>query len=164
MHSFGEFALLECSSWTRVPRRIFFSLFVLHLDGAGLGTFDLEFPVLVDDMIAADPDHPSHERARFGPVRRESSIDLQEDVLSQILGLVKSSRKAIRQIVDPLMKLANYSFPGHVVAGQAAFHQLRIGRLQPIWLRPLPLHRVSVPYKSTKWREEKFQIIRAFLR
>jgi hypothetical protein len=36
------------------------------------------------------------------------------------------------------MKLANYSFPGVMVAGQALFYQFRIGGLQPSWLRPLP--------------------------
>ena len=123
--------------------------------------FGLEFPVMVDDVISANTDHPGHERPRLRPVRIESSIHLHEDLLREIFGLVKSSREAVSQIVDPLVVLANYVFPGTVVAGQAPFNQVRIGCLQPfIWLRPLPLAR----YESTKCREEKFQRIPAFLR
>ena len=76
------------------------------------------------------------QRARLRPVRIESPIDLQENLLSQILGLIKSSGEAICQVVNPLVVLANYGFPGAMVAGQAPFHQFRIGCLQPVVLAP----------------------------
>src|SRR5688572_3736557 len=110
MNSLGKFTLFERPLRADVARRILFGLLVLDLQRVCMSTFGLEFPVVVDDMIAANPDQPSHECTRFRPVRVQSSIDLQEDFLSQIFGLVKSSREAVRQIVDPLVVLANDVF------------------------------------------------------
>src|SRR5262245_59498555 len=86
---------------------------------------------MVDEVIAANPDHPSHERAGLRPVRIESPINLQEDLLSQVLGLIKPSREAICQVVNSLCMLADDCFPGAVVASQAALYQIRIRFLQP---------------------------------
>jgi len=82
-------------------------------------------------VISANPDHPCHERPRLRPVRTERSINLEEDFLSQIFSLIKSSNEAVSQVVNPLVVLANYAFPGAMVACQTSFHQLRIGCLQP---------------------------------
>ena len=132
MNPFGKFNLFERLRRSRVARGILFGLFVFNLERIRVGALRLEFPVVVDDVIAANPDHPRHERAGLRPERRERSINLEEDLLSQIFGLVKSSCEAVSQIVNPLMVLANYGFPGSVVAGQAAFRQLRIGYPQPV--------------------------------
>jgi hypothetical protein len=47
-----------------------------------MGSLRLEFPVMVDHVVATNPDHPCDERARLRPVRTESPIDLQENFLS----------------------------------------------------------------------------------
>jgi len=128
-----------------------------------MGTFGFEFPVVVDDVIAANPDHPCHERARFRPVRIECPERLQEYFLSQVLGFIKSSGEAVGQVIDPLRVLPDYVFPGTVFAAQAPFHQLRIGCLQRVSAPSASA--TSLPhFESTRWREEKFQNLVTFLR
>ena len=83
------------------------------------------------------PDNPRDKGSRFRPVRSKTSINLQENLLGQVFSLVKPSGEPVSQVVNPLMVLANYGFPGRVAASQAAFHQFRIGYLQPS-LAPLP--------------------------
>lgn len=140
MNSFGEFQLFERLRRRGVASGILFGLFIFDLKRIGVRSFCFEFPVMVDDVIASNPYHPCHERARFRPERMKRPIDFQKNFLSQILGFIKSSGETVSQIVDPLMMLANDVLPGAMVAGQASFHQLRIG-LQPSWLRPLLLPR-----------------------
>ena len=81
-----------------------------------LRALGLELPVMVDDVISTDPNHPGNQRAGLGAVTLERPIDLQENLLSQILGLVKSSRETVSQVIDPLMVLANDAFPGAMLA------------------------------------------------
>ena len=116
MDAFGQFALFERLRRAGVAGRILFRFFVLDLEGIRMGAFGFEFPVVVDDVVTANPDDPCHERPRIRPVRIESPINLEEDLLSKILGFIKSSRETVSQVIDPLMVLANDAFPGAMLA------------------------------------------------
>src|SRR5262249_3345292 len=132
VNPFGQFALLESLGRARITGRVLFGLLVFNLERIRMGAFSLELPVVVDDVIAANPDHPCHERPGFWPVRTEGPIDLQEEFLSKVFGFLKPSRETVRQVIDPLGILMNDHFPGAMVAGPASSYQLRIGCLQPV--------------------------------
>jgi len=69
------------------------------------------------------------------------------------LSFIKSPGAVLSQIVDPLLVLADDSFPGAMVAGQAPFHQLRVGSLQPhgsVGFRCLDVSKRGLANKSFK--------------
>ena len=95
MHSLGKLTLFECPRRADVALGTLLRLFVLDFERIRVCTFGLEFPVVVDDVVTANPDYPGDERAGLRPVRVESTIYLDEDLLSQVFSFIKSSNEAL---------------------------------------------------------------------
>jgi hypothetical protein len=81
---------------------------------------------MINQVISRDTRNPGSESSRFGPIRLKRAIHLQEDLLGEILGLFESAGKAVGEIVNALVMLADDLFPGIAIPLKAFRQQFRV--------------------------------------
>src|SRR5579863_4300628 len=80
---------------------------------------------MVDEQVARNGSDPSDERPLRVVVARESAVHLDEDLLSEVLGVVGRSGEAVAEVVDsPVIGLHDF-LPGGGVTGDTAPDQHR---------------------------------------
>src|SRR5215510_310657 len=96
----------------------------------GAHSFGLEFPVVIDEMIACDADDPCFQCPRFGAIQMECPVHFQENLLRQILSLIGACCKAVGQIVDSRVPVSNNDFPSFAVSFPALRYQFGVVDVQ----------------------------------
>jgi hypothetical protein len=92
--------------------------------------FDFVFAVVIDEVIAGNPNNPGIQSAGLCAVEMECSVHLQKNLLRQILCFIGSPREAVCEVVNPRVPVADDRVPRLVVSAPAPRYQLGVSRFQ----------------------------------
>src|SRR4030081_541452 len=85
----------------------------------------LRLAEVVDQKVAGNRGDPSDESAFRGVVARKCAVHLDEDLLSEVLGVIARARETIADVIDTPVVCADDFFPGGGIAGNTAAHKHR---------------------------------------